>query len=73
MASADGSCGILRTADYGNELRALYTALGIHFPEQRAVYFARAEELDRDAGFPHLFTSICSPAFHTLAAALIVA
>jgi hypothetical protein len=40
--------------DYGEELRVLFTALGIHFPEQRAIYFQRAAELDRDPGFPHL-------------------
>jgi hypothetical protein len=45
---------ILRTANFASELRVLYTALGVQFPAQREMYFARARELDRDPAFPHL-------------------
>lgn len=45
---------ILRTPNYAEELRVLYTALGVHFPAQREAYFARARDLDHDPSFPHL-------------------
>jgi hypothetical protein len=52
--TAKGHREMLHGENYGQELRVLFTALGVHFPEQRAAYFARAAELDRDPDFPHL-------------------
>jgi hypothetical protein len=52
-AAADHTA-LLRTPQSADELRVLFTALGVHFPEQRAVYFARARSLDHDPAFPHL-------------------
>jgi hypothetical protein len=45
---------VLRTPNYADELRIMFTALGVRFPAQRERYFARARELDHDPAFPHL-------------------
>jgi hypothetical protein len=45
---------LLRLPNYADELRVFFTALGVHFPADRAAYFKRAAELDRDPAFPHL-------------------
>jgi hypothetical protein len=45
---------ILRSSGYAGELRVLFTALGLHYPEYREQYFARARALDHEPSFPHL-------------------
>ncbi|WP_199226809.1 hypothetical protein [Opitutus sp. ER46] len=45
---------ILQTPMFSDELRVLFTALGVRYPEQRERYFSRARELDRSPTFPHL-------------------
>ena len=45
---------ILQMPDYADDLRIMFTALGLRFPAQRELYFTRARELDHDPAFPHL-------------------
>jgi hypothetical protein len=45
---------ILHTLNYADELRVMFTALGVRFPDHRAAYFSRARELDHSPAFPHL-------------------
>ncbi len=52
--SAADHAALLLTPNYAEELRILFTALGVRFPAQREAYFARARELDHDPSFPHL-------------------
>lgn len=52
--TAADHAALLHTLASGDELRVMFIALGLHFPAQRAAYFARARELDRDPAFPHL-------------------
>jgi hypothetical protein len=52
--SAESARKILQTPNYADELRVLFTALGVRYPEHRALYFKRASELDHDPAFPHL-------------------
>ena len=52
--TAADHAALLQTSNFAAELRVLFTALGVHFPDYREAYFARARELDRDPAFPHL-------------------
>ncbi|HZP59217.1 MAG TPA: hypothetical protein VFB27_02755 [Opitutaceae bacterium] len=45
---------ILRTSNYVLDNCVLFTALGLHAPAQRGVYFERARRFDVDPSFPHL-------------------